>query len=68
MDGLPAGYIENFKTGYKRNWKFQLSKDDMPINEQKQLVNQKMKFNEKNLKRELELLNLQKKTALRLEK
>ena len=68
LDGYPAGYIENFKTGYKENWKFRLSKDITIIKAQKPTLNQKQDFYEVKLKKEQELLNLQRKTALRLEK
>lgn len=64
LDGYPAGYIQNFKTGYKANWKFQLS------NQAKQttIINQNKKVFKENTKEKERLLNLQLKTALRLEK
>ena len=34
LDGYPAGYIENFKTGCKENWKFQLSKENTTLKAQ----------------------------------
>ncbi|NDJ28048.1 DNA primase [Campylobacter sp. MIT 12-8780] len=68
LDGFPAGYIENFKTGYKENWKFQLSTHNNSIKIQRQPLNPKSNFNETHINKDQELLNLQKKTALRLEK
>ena len=64
LDGYPAGYIQNFKTGYKANWKFQLS------NQAKQttIINQNKKVFYENTTEKERLLNLQLKTALRLEK
>lgn len=64
LDGYPAGYIQNFKTGYKANWKFQLS------NQAKQttIINQNKKVFKENTKEKESILNLQLKTALRLEK
>lgn len=68
LDGFPAGYIENFKTGYKNNWKFQLSKGNHTINTQKPTLNQKKDLSIQKLEKEQERLNLQRKTALKLEK
>lgn len=68
LDGFPAGYIENFKTGYKNNWKFQLSKGNHTINTQKLTLNQKKDLSIQKLEKEQERLNLQRKTALKLEK
>lgn len=68
LDGFPAGYIENFKTGYKSNWKFQLSNNNPTLNAQKHTLNQKNDFLTQKLEKEQERLNLQLKTALRLEK
>ena len=68
LDGYPAGYIENFKTGYKENWKFQLSNDNTTLKTQKRALNQKSNLSRVKVEKENEHLNLQRKTALRLEK
>lgn len=68
LDGYPAGFIQNHKTGYKENWKFQLSKQYITINEQKRPLNTQKNFTSIKVDKEQELLNLQRKTALRLEK
>lgn len=64
LDGYPAGYIQNFKTGYKANWKFKL---DNQI-KQRTITNQEKKVFYENTTEKERLLNLQLKTALRLEK
>lgn len=68
LDGYPAGYIENFKTGCKENWKFQLSKENTTLKAQKHTLNHKNDFSKTKVEKENEHLNLQRKTALRLEK
>lgn len=65
LDEYPAGFIQNHKTGYKANWKFELTKE---YNGDFVNTNLKKAYEEKHKERELELLSLQQKTALRLEK
>lgn len=69
LDEYPAGFIQNHKTGYKANWKFELSKDY--TNYANDVLPQKSSNKDQEAKqkqRELEIINLQMKTALRLEK
>lgn len=67
LDEYPAGFIQNHKTGYKTNWKFELSKDY--TNDTNNISPQKYSNKDQKAKqKELEILNLQMKTALRLEK
>lgn len=94
LDEYPAGFIQNHKTGYKANWKFELTKEynansvNSNTTTQQNHLNQnnintlnttlqhslhsntnlKKAYEEKHKERELELLSLQQKTALRLEK
>lgn len=77
LDEYPAGFIQNHKTGFKTNWKFELSKDKDNIGSnythhsntpQHSLNSFNANHKEKQEQKELELLALQKKTALRLEK
>ena len=61
----PAGYIENFKTGIKINWKFkygEILKNSTKSTPKQQAINK-----QKIQKRELELIKLQEKTAKRLQ-
>ncbi len=67
LDEYPAGFIENFKTGQRITWKFELN-----ITQSKPFTNRDIeaikKANEaKVAKRANELLNLNEKTALRLQ-
>ena len=67
IDGYPAGFIENFKTGQRINWKFELNRET----QSKPFTNVDFeaikKANEaKAAKRANELLSLNEKTALRL--
>lgn len=67
LDEYLAGFIQNHKTGYKTNWKFELSKDY--TNDTNNISPQKHSNKDQKAKqKELEILNLQMKTALRLEK
>lgn len=86
LDEYPAGFIQNHKTGFKMNWKFELLKDKNNIgsnythhsntNLKRDDLNVSQgssnsfnaNYKEKQEQKELELLNLQRKTALRLEK
>ncbi|WP_110558746.1 hypothetical protein [Helicobacter cinaedi] len=66
-DGYPAGFIENFKTGQRINWKFELNRES----QNKPFTNVDFeairKANEaKAAKRANELLSLNEKTALHL--
>lgn len=65
LDKYPAGFMQNFKTGIKENWKFRLEKDYQSSKTEKpySAIN-----SQKQTQKEQELLNLQEKTALRLEK
>lgn len=65
LDKYPAGFMQNFKTGIKENWKFRLEKDYQSSKTEKSYstIN-----SQKQVQKEQELLNLQEKTALRLEK
>ena len=66
LDEYPAGYIENFKTGTKINWKFErgeIVKNDNAESAPEQKTMDKQKIQ----KRELELIKLQEKTAQRLQ-
>lgn len=65
LDKYPAGFMQNFKTGIKENWKFRLEKDyqSSKTNKSYFAIN-----SQKQVQKEQELLNLQEKTALRLEK
>ncbi|WP_301185609.1 toprim domain-containing protein [Helicobacter rodentium] len=67
LNEYPAGFIQNHKTGYKTNWKFELSKDY--TNDTNNISPQKYSNKDQKAKqKELEILSLQMKTALRLEK
>ncbi|EAI8173700.1 toprim domain-containing protein [Campylobacter upsaliensis] len=65
LDEYPAGFMQNFKTGIKENWKFRLEKDYRSSKTEKSYstIN-----SQKQVQKEQELLNLQEKTALRLQK
>lgn len=84
LDEYPAGFIQNHKTGFKMNWKFELStdkdnissnythhsnlkQDDLNVS-QHSSNSLNANYKEKQEQKELELLALQRKTALRLEK
>lgn len=69
LDEYPAGFIQNHKTGFKENWKFQLPDKNNQIQrstQNKSIDNNLIK--QKQEEREAQLTLLQKKTALRLEK
>jgi len=61
LDGIPAGYIKNNRTGIELNWK---SKGYVLTNEQKTVLKAQALENQQN--RQLELEVKQKSTALRL--
>lgn len=67
LDEYPAGFIQNHKTGYKANWKFELSKNYTNYTNN---VSPQKSFNKNQeaKQKEFEIINLQMKTALRLEK
>ncbi|WP_270985535.1 DUF5710 domain-containing protein [Campylobacter helveticus] len=84
LDEYPAGFMQNHKTGFKMNWKFELSKDkdNTSLNythhsnfkqnslniSQRSSNSLNANYKEKQEQKELKLLALQRKTALRLEK
>lgn len=69
LDEYPAGFIQNHRTGFKENWKFQLPKKDNQI-QQSSIKNKNFDGSilKKQEEREAQLILLQKKTALKLEK
>ncbi|ARJ56099.1 DUF5710 domain-containing protein [Campylobacter cuniculorum] len=67
LDEYPAGFIQNHKTGFKENWKFTLERNEKTFKNNHSL-NIKHSFQTKQEQKELERLNIQKKTALKLEK
>lgn len=64
LDGYPAGYIENFKTGIKTNWKFERNEAQKNKFCAVNIKNNKITNIQKAQKRAEELLKLQEKTAL----
>lgn len=68
LDEYPAGFIQNHKTGFKENWKFQFDKNNQIYRstQSKNIDNNLLK--QKQAEREAQLVLLQKKTALKLEK
>lgn len=68
LDEYPAGFIQNHKTGFKKNWKFQFDKNNQIYRstQSKNIDNNLLK--QKQAEREAQLVLLQKKTALKLEK
>lgn len=66
LDEYPAGFMQNFKTGIKEKWKFKLHNQSQ--NTKQSFSNPILKNSQKQKQKDLELLALQEKTALRLEK
>lgn len=65
IDDYPAGYIENFKTGIKLNWKLRLDHEVRVLsNEQIETIRKEHQI--KATQRAHERLNLNEKTAMRL--
>lgn len=65
VDDYPAGYIENFKTGIRLNWKFKLDRESAPrSNEQIEAIAKEYEI--KVAQRAQQQLNLNEKTAIRL--
>lgn len=65
LDEYPAGFIQNHKTGFKENWKFQLPDKNNQIQrstQNKSIDNNLIKQKQK--EREAQLTLLQKKTAI----
>lgn len=63
LDEYPAGFIQNFKTGFKQNWKFQ----SRNTNFSGKLTTKNMQEPIKQTQKEQNLLELQEKTAQKLE-
>lgn len=71
LDDYPAGYIENFKTGTKINWKFERGENKNYKNRAEKITEMKEKVknsvNQKAQERNENLLKIQEKSALKMQ-
>lgn len=71
LDDYPAGYIENFKTGAKINWKFERGENKNYKNRAEKITEMKEKVknsvNQKAQERNENLLKIQEKSALKMQ-